>query len=358
MTDGLILVCREGFEQALREEVLSRTGLQGSGEARLAMPRAGLVEVQGAAAHAVRRFGVRRLAFARQWLERAGWVSGAPGASPLPAAELIAPLAATQRAWTLHAFGATAEGEDSLTAPAVAAQEAILTCARAEAPAVAARYVEPRRARDPEALALQLCVTPTGAWHSLMRLRELLDPYPGGVHRKPFDPLAPSRSYLKIEEAFDVLGEEPRPGQRAVDLGASPGGWTYAFLKRGCRVIAVDRGPLRLQGDFRDDRGVEHVLRDGLSYAPPRPWVPVDWLASDMLQPPGRVLGMLRRWFDGRWMRRFVVNVKIPQDHPWTALAPLAEFLEGQRGLEFRVRQLYHDRREVTVVGTLRSGRG
>ena len=79
-----------------------------------------------------------------------------------------------------------------------------------------------------------------------MPANRLSDPCPGGAHRKPFDQLAPSRSYLKIEEAFDMLGESPRRGQTVADLGAAPGGWTYAFVKRGCRVTAVDNGPMRI----------------------------------------------------------------------------------------------------------------
>ena len=46
----------------------------------------------------------------------------------------------------------------------------------------------------------------------------------GGQRRMADDPLAPSRSYLKVEEAYGVLGREPQPGETICDLGAAPGG--------------------------------------------------------------------------------------------------------------------------------------
>ncbi len=50
---------------------------------------------------------------------------------------------------------------------------------------------------------------------------------------------APSRSTLKLAEAFVTFladGERDtllRPGMRAVDLGAAPGGWTWQLVQRG-----------------------------------------------------------------------------------------------------------------------------
>jgi len=44
----------------------------------------------------------------------------------------------------------------------------------------------------------------------------------GGQQRMADDPLAPSRSYLKVEEAYAVLGREPAAGETVCDLGAAP----------------------------------------------------------------------------------------------------------------------------------------
>ncbi len=76
-----------------------------------------------------------------------------------------------------------------------------------------------------------------------------------------------------------------RPGQRVVDLGAAPGGWTqYAAAVVGDRghIFALDLLPMDhfahttvLQGDFSDD-AVLHVLTEALAGQP------VDLVISDM----------------------------------------------------------------------------
>ncbi len=271
----------------------------------------------------------------------AGIVSGdgAPGGSP--------PV--------LHVFAADPTGVQSLARRAQRVQT--LLCARVPAlepdvPAVGGRTV------------WQVCVVPGGAWCSRNAASELADPYPGGVHRMQRDPAAPSRSYLKLEEALDVLGHPPKVRERVIDLGAAPGGWSYAFLKRGCRVLAVDNGPLKLGGLDALPGQLTHLRADGLRLRPPSGWLPADWLLSDMLVPPGQCLGLLRRWLENGWTRRFIVNVKLPQREPLAALAPLQAYLGRLPTLSWRMRQLYHDRREVTIVGcfarlpTLQEGGG
>lgn len=247
--------------------------------------------------------------------------------------------------WTIHAY--SPDGE--LDAKAAGLAKAFLRRCKERLPASFERhrsFVKLRRAETVD--VLQLCYTKSGLWHGLTPVLELTDPCPGGVHRMRMDRDAPSRSYLKIEEALDRMQLEPAPGETVVDLGAAPGGWSHAFLKRGCEVVAVDRGPMRL----RSPR-LTHLMADGISF-PPRP---TDWLIADMLVPPGTCLGMLRRWLRSREPRHFIVNAKLPQREPFVALQPLLAFLDGQTMYDWTCRQLYHDRREVTLWGSRRSRR-
>ena len=68
----------------------------------------------------------------------------------------------------------------------------------------------------------------------------------------------PSRAYLKLWEAFTVLGIRPAPGDFCIDLGASPGGWTWVLQSLGARVLSIDKGSVEQDVDLRD-RGLLFV---------------------------------------------------------------------------------------------------
>ncbi len=346
----LMLMARSGYGAALREEVCRRFGVAAVMSADGAEPD--LVRIGPDAALRAWREGRETLIFAAQWMSDPALAPlGRPGAPP--DAGLMAGLeclAGGGGPWTLHAFASGgADGEAPSKAAGVLGDALLAACAE-RTPDLYARYRPPRRA-GAGAKVFHLFLTPRGAWWSVMQGSDLLDPHPGGEHRMAFDAGAPCRSYLKLEEAFDVMGVQPRRGERAVDLGAAPGGWSYALLKRGCEVLAVDRGPMKISDRHPSGGRLSHLRVDGVGFRLPRDWPEADWLVCDMLVPPGQTFGLLKRWIQERRMRRFVVNFKIPQQHPDPVLEPVETFLAEEPGVRFRIRQLYHDRREVTVMG-------
>ncbi len=174
-----------------------------------------------------------------------------------------------------------------------------------------------------------------------------------GQQRMKMDPQAPSRSYLKIEEAFHVSGREPKENERVIDLGAAPGGWSHGALKRGAYVTAIDNGPLR--EPVRSHPKIRHLQTDALKYRPERD-LPVDWLLCDVLEDPDVILELLRQWLGNKWCRRFVVNLKVGRLDPVMLLKRIRHIREGLAPLcqSLCVRHLYHDREEVTLMGEVR----
>ena len=41
-----------------------------------------------------------------------------------------------------------------------------------------------------------------------------------------------------------MIGRRPGPCETCLDLGASPGGWSWALQRMGAHVISVDKAPL------------------------------------------------------------------------------------------------------------------
>lgn len=175
-----------------------------------------------------------------------------------------------------------------------------------------------------------------------------------GQRRMADDDAAPSRSYLKVEEAYVVLGAEPRPGETVVDLGAAPGGWSYSAAKRGARVIAIDNGPLK--GGALNHPQIEHRREDAFRFAPPAGTV-FDWLFCDLVEEPHHVLRhIVEPWLARGRCRNFVVNLKFGRVDPVALLrelraadSPLARHAPGTR-----IRHLYHDREEFTLTGRVK----
>ncbi|NNN06013.1 MAG: rRNA methyltransferase [Elusimicrobia bacterium] len=169
----------------------------------------------------------------------------------------------------------------------------------------------------------------------------------GGQRRMADDPRAPSRSYLKAEEAYAVLGREPAAGETVADLGAAPGGWSYSAARRGARVTAVDNGPLKAGAV---DANIEPRAEDAFKFAPA---APVDWLFCDMVEDPERVVALVRRWLRDALCARFVVNLKFARKDP-LALLRLVDAEIRPLCARLRARHLYHDREELTIVGERR----
>jgi 23S rRNA (cytidine2498-2'-O)-methyltransferase len=174
----------------------------------------------------------------------------------------------------------------------------------------------------------------------------------GGQRRMADDPAAPSRSYLKVEEAYQVLGRGPLEGETVADLGAAPGGWSYSAARRGARVDAIDNGPLK--AGAVDHPLIRHLQEDGFRFGRGADDPPYDWLFCDMVEDPYRILRLLGQWVERNWCRRFVLNLKFGRTNPVTLLQAVAEFRAGplRDWPVFRVRHLFHDREEITLVGS------
>ena len=172
----------------------------------------------------------------------------------------------------------------------------------------------------------------------------------GGQRRMQFKKEAPSRSFLKVEEAYAILGKAPQLGETVVDLGAAPGGWSFSAAECGARVTAVDNGPLK-DGALNHPL-IEHLREDAFDFKP-SPKTKMDWLFCDLVEEPHHVLQMVKHWLTIPGCRYFIVNLKFGRSDP---IQLLSQIFDKQKGLQpycsqLRVRHLYHDREEITLMG-------
>lgn len=147
-------------------------------------------------------------------------------------------------------------------------------------------------------------------------------PFPNGEARfAEFKEGPPSRAYLKLFEGFTRLGRLPRAGETCLELGASPGGWTWVLARLGASVTAYDRAPL--DPAVAAMPGVTAVKGDAFAAKPDKVG-PVDWLLSDVICYPDKLLEHVKLWLDSGKARNFFCTIKFQGDAHYHVAAEFA----------------------------------
>ena len=179
--------------------------------------------------------------------------------------------------------------------------------------------------------------------------RRVVSRFPGGEVQVSPDKTAPSRAFAKLAEVELRMGREITAGETCVDLGSSPGSWAWLALRRGARVVAIDRSELR--DDLMRHPALTFLKGDAFRYEPPEP---VDWLLSDIIAFPERILELLQHWLTQRWCRRFCVTIKFRGEDEYPRLEEFKSWL-ADSGVEFCIRRLNNNKNEATVFGEYRA---
>jgi 23S rRNA (cytidine2498-2'-O)-methyltransferase len=156
----------------------------------------------------------------------------------------------------------------------------------------------------------------------------------------------PSRAYLKLWEALVLLGEWPGAGEACFDLGAAPGGWTWVLASLGARVVAVDKADL--DPAVAAMPGVD-IRRESAFGIDPRGEA-ADWVFSDVIAYPARLLGLVQAWIDAGRVRRIVCTLKFQGATDFAAAEAFAAIPGGW------VRHLFHNKHELTFFWRRKAG--
>jgi 23S rRNA (cytidine2498-2'-O)-methyltransferase len=183
------------------------------------------------------------------------------------------------------------------------------------------------------------------------RTAQNLSDWAGGNHRFKNEPERISRSEFKLLEAISVFGLKLPTHGNALDMGASPGGWTRVLREYGLSVVAVD--PADLNARLKGDTGVQHVRLQIQAYLnrAPRFRVVVNDLKMDAADSVQVMLNAASRLESGGLA---VMTIKLSRKtgQPPEALQLVRESLQRLSAsyVVLGARQLYHNRSEVTVA--------
>jgi 23S rRNA (cytidine2498-2'-O)-methyltransferase len=173
-----------------------------------------------------------------------------------------------------------------------------------------------------------------------------LSDWAGGMRRFAREEGQISRSEFKLLEAIETFGMELPARGTALDLGASPGGWTRVLRNFGQYVTAVDPGDLDPR--LASDRGIRHKRMSAEAYLDSEP-DPFDIVVNDMRM-DGRdsarlMTSFARLLYPHGWA---LMTIKLPEYRREMILEQTLAILRNAYEIA-GARQLFHNRSEITV---------
>ncbi len=235
------------------------------------------------------------------------------------------------------------DGQDPMFRP-LALKEAIVASA-----IPATGWVE--NIKGPE-IIISLAVTPSRAYLGVSRVEQNLSAWAGGMRHYAQTPQQISRAEFKLLEALEVFNLKLVPGNKVLDLGAAPGGWTRILLEAGLQVTAVDPAsldPRLIVGpNLVHFRGYsEDFLKKAVEKAH------FDLILNDMRMDAIEAARLLPAFSPLLNPNGFIIStLKLP--HATRKLRPSRVATRALSELEnsfktVRARQLFHNRQEITV---------
>ena len=137
----------------------------------------------------------------------------------------------------------------------------------------------------------------------------------------------PSRAYLKVQESLTVahsfLGAKlPDENSKCFEAGACPGGWTWVLVGLGSFVHAVDRA--ELAPELMENPLVKFQAHDAFTLKPSEIG-PVDWVFSDVICYPERLLKWIKEWLDSGMTKNMICTIKMQGEIDWPLIQQFAD---------------------------------
>ena len=156
----------------------------------------------------------------------------------------------------------------------------------------------------------------------------------------------PSRAYLKIQESLVLAKhffgvELPSSGTKCFEAGACPGGWTWVLANLGAEIFAVDRS--ELVKPLMENPLVTFMAHDAFTLKP-EALGHFDWIFSDVICYPERLLEWIRMWLDSGLVDNMICTIKMQGEIDWKLVA------EFQNIPDSRVVHLNYNKHELTFI--------
>lgn len=151
----------------------------------------------------------------------------------------------------------------------------------------------------------------------------------------------PSRAYLKLWEALTRIDKRPQKGEFCLEVGASPGSWTWVLQSLGAFVTAVDRA--LLDPSIENLPNITSLKKDAFSLGP-KDFQQLDWIFSDLICYPEKLLLWVQKWLDEKIDVNFVCTLKFQKESDYEIIKEFEKIAGSQ------IIHLFHNKNELTWI--------
>ncbi len=169
--------------------------------------------------------------------------------------------------------------------------------------------------------------------------------FPLGWHEFNEDKTTPpNRAYLKLWELFSVYNFAPTNKPEALEIGASPGGWSWV-LSHFCSVVhTIDRAPLDQK--LNSIQNIRHKIGDAFKLNS-KDYDQCSWFYSDIICTPEKMYETVCFWLENSAIQNFVCTIKFKGDCDFEILKKFQQIPDS------KIIHLYQNKNEVTWIKTV-----
>lgn len=166
--------------------------------------------------------------------------------------------------------------------------------------------------------------------------------YPSGWHEFVEDKtFPPNRAYLKLWELFTLYDIHLEKSETVIDVGSSPGGWSWVLSQSSKKVYSIDRADL--DPKIAAIKNIEFSKQDAFNLNFEK-LKECTWLFSDIICTPQRLYELVADCMKNSNIQNFVCTLKFKGDCDFDMIK---KFLEIDHS---RIVHLYQNKNEVTWI--------
>ncbi len=168
--------------------------------------------------------------------------------------------------------------------------------------------------------------------------------FPLGWHEFQEDKSTPpNRAYLKLWELFAIHNLAPQNNPEVLEVGASPGGWSWVLSHFASVVHTVDRAAL--DPKLNSIKNIKHKIGDAFKLNP-KDYDKCTWFYSDIICTPEKMYETVCYWIENSAIQNFICTIKFKGDCDFQILKKFEQIPDS------KLIHLYQNKNELTWIKT------